>query len=132
MVYNPSNNLSSHYGLLTWRNNVFILFKIICIFWKTYWMNLVEKQCPSRSNHNNVYWNFELKATLMSLVCHKKSYIFDICQIFEFLKYYIIFIYFQAGFSTLLVVLYVEKKSKFHNLTIRYISNTFSHDMPAT
>ena len=40
------------------------------------------------------------EASLMMLACHKKSYL--ICV--EFLKYYAIFIYFQAAVSALLAV----------------------------
>ena len=62
----------------------------------------------------------------MLLACHKKSYLMCV----EFLKYYVIFIYFQAAVSALLAVsvLYFEKKIKinitlyFENSKIRHIS----------
>ena len=59
------------------------------------------------------------------------------CRIYEFSKYYVIFIYFQAAVSALLAVsvLYIEKKSQqiLHNvLKIQHISNSFFYDMPAT
>ena len=57
------------------------------------------------------------------------------CRLVEFLKYYVIFIYFQAAVSALLAVsvLYVEKEIKinimkyFEISTIRHISKS-THD----
>ena len=55
------------------------------------------------------------------------------CPIFEFSKYYVIFIYFQAAVSALLAVLCIEKKILHNILKIRkfdtyQLSNTFSCD----